>query len=298
MVLGMNKRPHKWRDTAWKHAIIDGSRDAIGYFMPDLASDMDTSREVTGITGMELPRAGSDSDKGMLVSDVFLNVPVVGEKDWSVACIVEQQDEHEENFASRIFDSWVRLRAQRQTGRTTGFAIYTGDAKNVNSYSESCYGFEASIKFRTFHVPSYKVEELRKDKRPFARVMYASRLSLESGDDALLREKYAWELLNTTSEQEYDKRQRKFILEFADRVFWVKGSGISEELREAYKMQTISLEEYSRQLTREEGVMEGMEKGMEEGMFKVARKMLARNMSVSDIIDFTGLDEDDILALG
>ncbi|GHV46593.1 hypothetical protein FACS1894204_08520 [Synergistales bacterium] len=293
MVLEMNKRPHKWRDTAWKQAIVDGAKDAIGYFMPDLASDMDASREVTGITGMELPRAGSDSDKGMLVSDVFLNVPVVGKEDWSVACLVEQQDEHEENFALRIFDSWVRLRAQRPTGRTTGFAIYTGDAKNVNSYSESCYGFEASIKFRTFHVPSYKVEELRNDKRPFARIMYASRLSLESGDDVLLREKYAWELLNATSEQEYDKRQRKFILEFADRVFWVKGSGISEELKEAYKMQTISLEEYSKKISEEAAKMEGKE----EGKFEVARSMLADNLPVETIKKYTGLDKNSILSL-
>ncbi|GHV40563.1 hypothetical protein FACS1894187_21610 [Synergistales bacterium] len=98
------------------------------------------------------------------------------------------------------------------------------------------------------------------DKRPFARIMYASRLSLESGDDVLLREKYAWELLKTTNEQEYDKRQKKFILEFADRVFWVKGFGISENLKEAYKMQTISLEEYSKKISEEVAKMEGKER--------------------------------------
>jgi hypothetical protein len=73
----MTGRPHKWRDVAWKRAIADGARDAIAYFMPDLASGMDTSREVTCITGMELPMKDSGSDKGMLVSDVFLNVPVL-----------------------------------------------------------------------------------------------------------------------------------------------------------------------------------------------------------------------------
>ena len=35
----------------------------------------------------------------------------------------------------------------------------------------------------------------------------------------------------------------------------------------------------------------------EEGKIEVARKMLSRNMPVSDIVDFTGLDEEDILAL-
>ncbi|GHV39929.1 hypothetical protein FACS1894187_20420 [Synergistales bacterium] len=35
----------------------------------------------------------------------------------------------------------------------------------------------------------------------------------------------------------------------------------------------------------------------EEKAFEVARKMLARKMSVSDIIDITGLNEQDILSI-
>jgi hypothetical protein len=287
----MSKRPHKWRDVAWKRAIVDGASEALEYFMPDLAFDRDTSREIVGITGAELSISGSATDKGMLVSDVFLNVPVTGGEDWSVVCLAEQQHENDKEFAGRMFDSWVRLRAQRPVGRTTGFAIYTGSSGNVDSYTESCYGLEATLKFRTFHVPSYNVEELREDKRPFALVMYAGRLSLESGNDVKTREKYAWELLNVTCEREYDKRQRKFILEFTDRIFWLDGPGMSQKLKEAYKMQTITLEEYSKQLAKEEGIIEGMEKGKVE----VARKMLARRMSVSEIVDITGLNEQDIL---
>ncbi|MDR1650959.1 MAG: hypothetical protein LBR87_04165, partial [Synergistaceae bacterium] len=224
----MTVNPHKWRDTAWKRAIADGARDAIAYFMPDLASDMDESKEVTCITGMELPVKDSDSDKDMRVSDVFLNVPVKGGEDWSVACLAEQQHENDKGFAGRIFDSWVRLRASRPAGRATAFAIYTGDSKDVNFYTETCYGFKAFIEFRTFHLTSRGVGELGEDKRPFARVMYAGRLSLESGDDLALREKYAWELLNTTGAESYDKKQRKFILEFAGRIFRLGDPGISE----------------------------------------------------------------------
>jgi hypothetical protein len=291
----MTGRPHKWRDVAWKRAIADGARDAIAYFMPDLASDMDISREVTGITGMELPIKDSDSDKGMLVSDVFLNVPVKGGEDWSVACLAEQQDTDEKGergargFAARMFDSLVRLMASRPTGRVTGFVVYTGSAKDVNSYTVSCYGMEATIKFRTFHVPSYSLEKLREDRRPFARVMYAGRLSLESEDDVALREKYAWELLNMPGGEGYDKRQRKFILEFVGRIFRLNDPRISEDLKEAFKLQTISLEQYVAEIDKEEARM--------EGKFEVARKMIARKMSISDIVDITGLDERDILSL-
>ena len=71
-------------------------------------------------------------------------------------------------------------------------------------------------------------------------------------------------------------------------------------------MQLIPIDEAIREIqiryAREEGLEKGMEKGLEKGetkkAFEVARRMLSRNMSVSDIIDLTGLDEDDILALG
>ena len=284
----MSERPHKWRDTAWKRAIADGARSAIEYFMPDLAADMDNTREVSGVIDLELPLEGSGSDKDMRVADVFLSVPLVNGEEWSVACVAEQQHEPDNSFGARMFDSYVRLRAQRKTGRTTGFAIFTGNSKNTDSYSESCYGFEASIKFRTFHLPSFSAEELRADKRPFALVLYAGLLSLGSEKDIALREKYAWELLNMTTEQEYDKAQRKFILEFVNRIFWIDDPEISNTLKEAYNMKTIPLKEYVAMLDREEARMEGELKGKSEGKlegklegkveatFEVARRMLAR----------------------
>ncbi|MDR3280660.1 MAG: hypothetical protein LBT23_09105 [Synergistaceae bacterium] len=258
--------------------------------MPDLATEMDTSKEVTSITGMELPMKGSGSDKGMLVSDVFLNVPVIGGEEWSVACFAEQQHASDSGFSERMFDSYIRLRASRPRGKTTGFAIYTGNSEDVKSYTETCYGFEVSIKYRTFHLPSYDVKELREDKRPFARVMYAGRLSLGTEDDIALREKYAWELLNTTTEREYDSTQRKFILEFAGRIFWLDDPGMTQEVKEAYKMKTIPLDEYSKQIRREEALMEGESKKALE----VAQNFLKMGLPVEQIAQGTGLSIEEL----
>jgi hypothetical protein len=242
---------------------------------------------------MELPVKDSDSDKDMRVSDVFLNVPVKGGEDWSVACLAEQQDAPDDLFAARVFDSVIRLRASRPAGRVTGFAIYTGDSKDVNLYTETCYGLELSLKFRSFHVPSCAVEELRCDNRPFARVMYAGRMSYESGDDVALREKYALELLNMADEMSYDNSQRKYILEFSERIFRLKDPKMSDELREAYNMKTVPLRELSNALSKEEGIMIGEE----EKAFDVARKMLADGLPAETIRKYTGLDESSMLTL-
>jgi predicted transposase/invertase (TIGR01784 family) len=42
---------------------------------------------------------------------------------------------------------------------------------------------------------------------------------------------------------------------------------------------------------------EGIEKGIEKGKFEVARRMLARKISVGEIVDITGLNEQDVLSL-
>jgi hypothetical protein len=100
--------------------------------------------------------------------------------------------------------------------------------------------------------------------------MYAGRLSFESGDDLALREKYAWELLNMPGKESYDKRQKKYILEFMCRIFRLRDPGISEDLREAYNLQTMSLEQYVAEIDKEETRMEGQEIGLEKGLEKKA----------------------------
>jgi hypothetical protein len=291
----MSERPYKWRDAAWKGAIIEGARDAIEYFMPDLASDMDLSKEITGITGMELPVQGSSSDKGLLISDIFLNVPVVGGEDWDVVCVVEQQHKNDKNVAAWMFEAWVRLRAQRPAGKTTGFVLYTGDAKNVNFYTESCYGLKASLEFGSFHLPSCNVEELKADKRPFARVVYAGYLSLGTEDDVPLREKYALEILNTTSVQDYDEKQRKFILEFAGRIFRLDDPQINPEVKEAYKvtLKKIPLSEYAQIAAEEARFIDGVEKGKVE----MARNLLLDGFPLDAIAKSAGLSPERIQSL-
>ncbi|MDR0648108.1 MAG: hypothetical protein LBF92_02080, partial [Synergistaceae bacterium] len=91
--------------------------------------------------------------------------------------------------------------------------------------------------------------------------------------------------------------QKKFILEFAGRIFRLDDPEISQEVKEEYKMQTISLEQYVAEIDKEEARMEGMEEGKAEKAFEVARSMLARRMPISDIADITGLDEGSILSL-
>jgi hypothetical protein len=74
----------------------------------------------------------------------------------------------------------------------------------VNYYGVTGYGLETTIKFRAFNLPSCIVKKFRCDNRPLAQLMYAGRMSFESGDDLTLREKYAQEFLNMAGSMKCD----------------------------------------------------------------------------------------------
>ena len=287
---------HMWRDRAWKEVLCDGAQSAIEYFMPDLASDMDTTKEIKGIPGVELHSDGSDSNEHMRITDVFFDIPMRDGKSESLALFVEQQHEKHDEFPLRMFETYIRLREKQRT-RTTGFVIYTGNAPNVETYTESCYGFEVSVRFRTFHLPSKSAEELRKDNRAFGRVILAGRLSLDAGDDLELREKYAMEILNMALEQVNDKEKRLLILEFSRRIFRLKDPRISDRVKEEYRMQTIPLREYREQVKLENAKEEGKEEGKKESRFEVARSMLADGLPSESIKKYTGLGEKELINL-
>ena len=282
----------KWRDTAWKRILTDCPQSAIEYLMPDLAADMDTTGKIEAIPGEELFSKGSDSDKHMREPDVVIEIPMLDGETGNVALFAEQQHDPNADIPLRVFETYIRLREKKRL-KTTCIVIYTGSAPNVNMFSESCYGCEVSMKYRTYYLPEKTPDELRADNRPFARVMLAARLSLDAGDDVKSREKYAMEIMKATTEQDYDYEQKPFILGFAERIFRLNDPRISDNVKEVYKMQTIPLEEYRKQVYRETERLEAIE----EEKHETARRMLADGMAPELVAKYTRQNVEEVNAL-
>ena len=176
----------KWRDTAWKEALCDGAQSAIEYLMPDLAADMDPTREICGIPGIELFSEGADSDKGMRELDVFFSIPMLDGETGNVALFVEQQHEPNASLPERVFETYIRLREKWRL-RTTCIVVYTGSAPNVNTYAESAYGCEISMKYRTYYLPEKSADELRADNHPLMKKLSERHDSLHLSVACLLR---------------------------------------------------------------------------------------------------------------
>ncbi|MDR1514191.1 MAG: hypothetical protein LBS45_00725, partial [Synergistaceae bacterium] len=78
----------------------------------------------------------------------------------------------------------------------------------------------------------------------------------------------------------------KYMLEFTGRIFRLSDPRISEDLKEAYKLQTISLEQYVAEIDKEEARM--------EGKFEVARNFLKMGLPLDQIAQGTGLSVEEV----
>jgi hypothetical protein len=281
----------KWIDRAWKDFITENVDDAILFFKPDLAADRDYGRKPLLVPG-ELPAIGTDSDKGMRISDVGLSIPLKGCADQRIAFHIEQQHEPVKEFALRMFQGYYRM-SDRLRVPVTSLAILTGDTKPVDAYITSCYGTELNFKFGIYHVASADADELRRDGRVFAIVILAAKKMLDAGENPADRGKYSLELLRLTKERGYDASKMRNIQKFIYRILRIGDKNIDPKVREAWKMQLIPIDEAVREIQ----IRDAKEEGMEEGKFEVARKMLAKGVPVETIEEYTGLDEGDILAL-
>ncbi|MDR1875846.1 MAG: hypothetical protein LBQ90_12640 [Synergistaceae bacterium] len=96
-----------------------------------------------------------------------------------------------------------------------------------------------------------------------------------------------------TGEGTYDKKKRLFLLEFSRKIFRVADPQMDQKLKEAYKMQTIPLQDYSQLIKT--GI--AREEGKEEKAFEVARSMLADGFPPETVRKYTGLGEKEILAI-
>ena len=278
----------KWRDTAWKEILSDIPHSAVEYLMPDLAARMDTTAEIKGIPGAELFSKATVTDKGMREPDIFFNVPMLDGESGNVALFIEQQHELDSDLPRKVFDLYIRIREKWQQP-TTCIVIYTGSSPNVSTYVESCFGCEVSIKFRTYYLPEKSADELRADDHPFARVMLAARLALDAGGNVKLREQYAAEIAEITAANE----RKMFILDFARRILQLDDAEISEHVKGEYRMQTVTLEEYRKQIK----LQNAREEAIEEKALKMARLMLADGKSLQEVAKYTGLPVEDLQKL-
>ena len=278
----------KWIDRSWRDVLTENVDDAILFFKPDVAADRDYTKKPF-LVPTEFPAIGGDSDKGMRNSDFCLSIPLITGMVQRIAFQIEQQHAQVKDFALRLFQEYYRMSDRLQIP-VTSLAIFTGNFNPISVYTTECYGTELNFKYNVYHVAGADVKALERDERIFAVVVLAARKMLDADGDPEKRGKYSLELLSLLRERGYDAKRTRSLQKFVYRILRIRDEKIDPKVKEEWRMQLIPIDEAVREIQIREA--------KEEGKIEVARRMLERKMSISDIVDITGLDKQDILALG
>jgi predicted transposase/invertase (TIGR01784 family) len=207
-----------------------------------------------------------------------------------------------------MFQSYYRA-SDKYAVPVTSLAIYTGKTKPVNTYCREWEGTSVRFKFNAFSVDKADTEELKRDKRDFALAILTGKRMIEAKRAAAKRGAYSLELLDLIRERNWSEEKAWSFRRFAYRLLQIDKDDIDRKVKEVWKMEFVPISEVvreihirdAREFGREEGMEKGIEKGRElgreEGILEVARKMLARQMPIREIVDLTGLNEGEIQSI-
>jgi hypothetical protein len=272
--------------------------------------DLDHPIEV----GLNQPVLMGESRGGKFarIPDVQLLIRLLDGDDFGMLLFIEQQHLNDPDFPLRFFEIYTRLRANRPKGKVTGFVFYTGKENfaRPDVYREFTNEIEVVLKFKTFFLPDYSLEELRKDPRPFAPYMYIGRLELDTGSDHSAREDAARHIEKYLAELKLSPEEEINCRHFTYMLFRLYDKDIDPRLSKEFRM--IRKQSDSRamlgigmEIGWDEGRCEGWKEGREEGRVEgqaekakeIAKKLLAANMPEHLIVQACGLSEEEILSL-
>ena len=298
----------KWIDRAWKDVIKGNLDDAIAFFMPNFAAERDYS-ETPEAADPVRPAIDGKSDEGSNISDACFKVPLTNGSCPLSLFLIEQQHEEDKSIPLRVFQSWYRASDEYQFP-VTALVIYTGGAKPVNTYSHEWHGTSVIFVYNTYCVPKdADVEELKRDKRPFAIPVLAAKRMYEAKRDPAKRGEYSLELLELIKTRKFDDKKTWSFMKFTSRILQIDEDDMDPKIREEWKVQFKPMDEVVKEIyvqaAKEEGIEEGIEKGIEKGIgkgielkaLKVVRKMLERGMDLSDIAELVEVPIDKVQAL-
>jgi hypothetical protein len=314
-------QPGNYRDQAWKTIIYRNLLPFLSFFAPDLLLLWDRTKEIKTQFDRKLVMEGAVTDKGSRLPDVTIAIPTLDGGTCGMLCFVEQQHAKDASFPKRFFEIFIRYRAERPEGMTTGFVIYTGpqNRDRVSVYSESTNEIKIRMEFKTYSVLDSSLEEPKKDDALFSIVMHIARLELEAGGDRAKREETGKKILELVSGLNLPQNEKADCLTFAYRLLRLFEAEVDAQLKEAYNMdEAVKFEDSlvlsgemkglargikqglakGRQEGRQEGLQEGRQEGHREKALEIAKSLLSSNrLPVSIIAQSTGLTEEDVLSL-
>jgi hypothetical protein len=298
-------RKKRKSDILWKVVMEEVFEDLLRFIFPDADQVYDLER---GFEFMEKelaelypePDKASDTRYADKLVKVFTRD---GKEDW-VLCHVEIQGETKPDerplFAERMLHYFYRIWNKDRGTKpvlVSALAIFTGsDGKKMpDRFSYEYRKTRLMYEFPTISILDYTIEELEKSDNPFAQVLLACRTSLLEGkipEKDLLERKIL--IASKLLKKGFSQRKIRAIFVFLENYVLFDEPEMSRTFRERIKSQDkndiMGIDEYLKQVGKEEGLAEGKENSSRlfvENLLKDATYPVEKIASLANVtLDF------------
>lgn len=256
-------------DESYKRIIEDHFEDFLFFFMPDLANDVDFSKDFEFLD-KELIKLFPESEKAKGTVDKLVQVNLKSGGNDLVLIEVQGQISKEE-FSLRMFRYYFKL-FDRYNKKITSIAIFTDEYKNYKPgvYKSECYGSEIIYRYNTYKILDQNEKELIDNENPFALVVLAGIYTIQSKGDDKLRYRYKIKLAKLLFKRGYSKVKVISLLLFIDHIL-----KLSDILKNKFISEIDSLMEENEMKKFLVGDLteDSFNKGVEEGKIQMIEQM-------------------------
>jgi len=308
-------------DSMWKDIIERYFYPLLERTVPDLYREADTDkppryldkefRDILNTSDNEIHNSAH-------YADFLIEVPLRdGQAKW-ILLHVEVQGQGGGNLPERMFH-YMCLIYGHYRRNVVGLALITGRRPVLEKdfYEFKRYGIDLVYRYNKLDVSGIDDEKLPESDNPIDLVFAAAKHALAFPKDDIQKFRYLKRLILLLSERNWSQQDKRDLLRFLDRVTKLRDPAViaewvefQREMNEEGKIVYLShleqalskeiTERVTEQITQQvthEAEERGKLEGIQEVTHDMVMKLLERNFPIGDIVEITGLSEDEIRSL-
>ncbi len=275
--------PNADQDSPWKLILRLYFPDAIRFFFPEIATQVDWS-EPPEFLDKEFQQIAPDAEIGKRYADQLVKVQRLQEKPLFLLLHVEVQAAPERNFAERMFIYSLRIFDQfHQPASSLAILCDSQQDWRPQEYSLNAPGSYHQFGFTVVKLLDYRDrwQELEQDHNPFAMVVMAHLKTQATRRNATDRKEWKLRLIRTLYEKGYSRDDVLNLFKFID---W--SMMLPEGLKQAFweELRTYEQERHMPYITSVEqigfdrGIQEGRQEGRQEGQRALVLLLLSQKL--------------------
>lgn len=299
------------QDDLWKKVIADLFEEFLLFFLPELHSEVDFTKEVEFLQ-QELFKEIIDERKGRKMADQIAKVYLKNGDSELIFVHAEVQSKDGADFSRRMLQYYYRI-FDRYNENIVSIALITDNRQGHSNQFESLnFGTTLTYTYNKFNVFDFDEEELENSTKLFSRALLASIYMNKSKKNMSERSRYKRALLRDVIELENANRTEiRALLYFVDYLLKLPeemSKSLTEEMRVEIRKERSIMHQFQKDdlpptlagildLERQDGVEEGIKEGIKEGIALMVKGLIQKGVAIEVIADVANLTVEEVLEM-